>query len=114
MKKTLLLSLFTAVYAIFFSLGMACSWNLLGIALAFGMDGWRVIEQYPRFLPFCVITGLLSLIAIIAAFILNIKVSKKLSFSKMAWTAELFCAFAVSFPLAIQWIWLFAFLQKTL
>ena len=112
MKKTLLPSLFAVTYAIFFSLGITCLLNLFGIAVAFGIDGKRVIEQYPRYIPFCLVVGFMSLIALFVIFMLNRKLSKKVAFSKKTWILEFLSAFVFSIPMVSLWIQLFAFLHK--
>lgn len=112
MKKALLASLFAVMYAIFFSLGITCLWDLFCIAVAFGIDGKRVIAQYPRYIPFCLVVGFMSLIALFVIFMLNRKLSKKVTFSKKIWILEFLCAFVFSIPMAPLWIQLFAFLQK--
>ena len=112
MKKALVASLFAVIYAIFFSLGITCLVNLFGLAVAFGIDGKRVIAQYPRYIPFCLIVGFMSLIALFVIFVLNRKLSKKVTFSKKIWVLEFLCAFVFSIPMVPLWIQLFAFLQK--
>jgi hypothetical protein len=115
MKKTLnfvLYSLFTAFYAAFFSLGLACLLQLLGVALGVAIDGSAVIRQYPRLIPFCLIVGIICLIALIALGFLNAKFSKKLNYTKAVWIIQSACAAIVSVPMIMLWERLFEFLQK--
>lgn len=111
-SKFVLYSLFTALYAIFFSLGMACLWQLFGVALGVALDGRAVIRQYPRLIPFCFIVGFVCLTALIALAFLNAKFSKKLNYTKAVWIIQFVCAFAASIPMIMLWARLFEFLQK--
>ena len=115
MKKSLnfvLYSLFTAFYAAFFSLGMACLLQLFGVALGVAIDGSAVIRQYPRLIPFCLIVGVICLVALIALAFLNAKFSKKLNYTRLVWIIQFACAFAASIPMIMLWERLFEFLQK--
>lgn len=113
MKKFLLALVFAITYAIFLSLGLECTLRLLGAAMGISLDGPSVIEQYPRFIPFCIVVGIIALAAIVGTFILNLIVSEKFEFTKNLWTAELILAFVISLPLIKPWEMLFEFLQKT-
>ena len=106
-------SIFAAAYALFLSLGLTCLLNLVGIIFASAIDG-GVIDEYPRFIPFCYIIGVLSLISIVVCFVLNIKSASKSGFTGKVWAIEFICAFAASFPMAALWEMLFGFLQKIL
>ena len=115
MKKSLnfvLYSLFTAFYACFFSLGVACLLQLFGVALGVALDGQTVIQQYPRLIPFCLIVGIICLIALIALAFLNAKFSKKLNYTRRVWIIQFICAFAASIPIIKMWEIMFGFLQK--
>ena len=107
-----LYSLFTAFYAIFFSLGLACLLQLFGVALGVAIDGSAVIRQYPRLIPFCLIVGIICLIALIALAFLNAKFSKKLNYTKPVWIIQFICAFVISIPMIKVWEMLLGFLQK--
>ena len=106
-------SIFAAAYALFFSLGLTCLLNLAGIIFASAIDG-GVIDEYPRFVPFCYVIGLLSLISLAVCFVLNKKLALKLGFTGKVWAIELICAFAASIPMVALWDMLFGFLQKIL
>lgn len=115
MKKSLnfvFYSLFTAIYACFFSLGVACLLQLLGVALGVALDGQTVIRQYPRLIPFCFIVGIICLIALIVLAFLNAKFSKKLNYTKTVWIIQFVCAFVISIPMIKVWEMLLGFLQK--
>ena len=115
MKKSLnfvFYSLFTAFYAIFFSLGLACLLQLFGVALGVALDGQTVIQQYPRLIPFCLIVGVICLVALIALAFLNAKFSKKLNYTKAVWIIQFVCAFVISIPMIKVWEMLLGFLQK--
>lgn len=115
MKKSLnfvFYSLFTAFYTIFFSLGLACLLQLFGVALGVAIDGSAVIRQYPRLIPFCIVVGILCLIALAALGLLNAKFSKKLNYTKTVWIIQFVCAFVISIPMIKVWEMLLGFLQK--
>lgn len=109
MKRTV--SIFVAIYALFFSLGLTCLLNLAGIMLASTIDG-GVIDEYPRFLSFCYVIGLLALIALVVCFVLNKKYASRSGFTGKVWAIQFICAFAVSIPMVALWDILFNFLQK--
>ena len=115
MKKPLnfgLYSLFTAFYTAFFSLGLACLWQLFGVALGVAIDGSAVIRQYPRLIPFCFIVGFVCLTALIALAFLNAKLSKKLYYTRNVWIIQFACAFVISIPMIKLWEMLLGILQK--
>ena len=113
MKKYFLAIIFVIAYAIFFSIGLECLLNLLGFSMAISLDGPPVTKQYPRFIPFCSIVGIFALASIIVTFILNLKASEKLGFTKKIWWMEIVIAFVISIPMIKPWEMLFEFLQKT-
>lgn len=114
MKKILLASAFIIAYAAFLSLGMECLLNLLSVFMAICIDGGAVTKQYPRFIPFCFIVGILALVALVAIFVINIKASDRFGFTKKLWWAQMIIAVVVSVPMIKLWETLFDFLQKTL
>ena len=113
MKKIILTLVFVMAYAISLSLALECLLNLLATALAISLDGSAVTKQYPRFIPFCLIVGIIALAVIIVTFILNLKVSKKFAFTKRLWVSEIIIAFVISIPMIKPWHMLFEFLQRT-
>ena len=114
MKKILLASAFIIAYAAFLSLGMECLLNLLSVFMAISLDGGAVTKQYPRFIPFCIIVGILALVALVAIFVINIKASDRFGFTKKLWWTQMIIAVVVSVPMIKLWETLFDFLQKTL
>ena len=114
MKKSLLILAFVIAYASFLSIGLECLLNLLGLAMAISLDGAAVTEQYPRFLPFCVITGLLALVLLIATAVLNLKISEKYGLTRKIWITQSIISVVISIPMVKLWEILFDFLQKTL
>ena len=114
MKKTniLLAFVFTVAYAVIVSLEMICLLNLLSVAFAISLDDGSVVQEYPRFIPFCVALGLLALAAGIILFVFNFKLSEKLNFTKKIWRAEIISALFISIPLIKLWEMLFGYLQK--
>ena len=113
MKKISLALAFAMAYAIFLSLGFECMLRFLGAAMAISIDGSSVTRQYPRFIPFCLVAGIVASAAIIGIFILNVIASEKNELDKRLWTAELILAFVISLPMIKPWEILFDFLQKT-
>ena len=96
--------------AAFLSLGLECLLNLLGLAMAISVDS---SAQYPRFIPFCIVCGIVALLGLIAMLILNIKLSEKLNFTKTIWILEYAFALILSIPMIKLWEILFEFLQKS-
>ena len=111
MKKSTIIYFPVAILtnAAFLSLGMECLLNLLGLAMAISLDS---SPQYPRFIPFCIVCGMVALLGLIAMLILNIKLSEKHEFTKSVWIFEYVVAFVVSVPMIKLWEMLFEFLQK--
>ena len=96
--------------AALFSLGIECLLNLLSLSMAISLDS---VVKYPRFIPFCIVLGIVALLGLIAMLILNIKVSEKLGFTKTIWIFEYVIALVLSLPMIKLWEMLFDFLQKS-
>ena len=111
MKKTtyIILPLFILANAAFLSLGIECLLNLLGSVMAISLDS---TPSYPRFIPFCIVLGIVALLGLVAMLILNIKNSEKFNFTKSVWIFEYIFAFAFSIPMIKLWEMLFDFLHK--
>ena len=107
MKRNVVVILFTAVYAVILGLGFYCFLNVLLLGMLGGTN------DYPRFVPFCIIVGYAALAALIAVFIINLKLSKKINFTKWTWVIQTVCAVILSVPTLWLWALLFNFLQKT-
>jgi len=113
-KSAVLGSVFGIAYALIFSLGMACLLDLLGIAMGVAIDGGRVADRYPRFIPFCLCLGILALISVFILIFVNIRVGGKYSFGYRTVCLEAIWAFVLSVPFMGLWAELFAYLQRML
>ena len=114
MKKTIKIVayfLFVIAYASALSIGMECLLNLFGISMGIALDS-NTVNQYPRFIPFCVVVGFLALVSLLLIVILNIKVSEKLRYTKRSWFIQSVLAFVVSIPMIKLWEMLFEYMQK--
>ena len=109
MKKVTYIILSILANAALFSLGIECLLNLLSLSMAISLDS---VVKYPRFIPFCIVLGIVALLGLIAMLILNIKVSEKLGFTKTIWIFEYALALVLSVPMIKIWDTLFEFLQK--
>ena len=107
MKRNVVVILFTAVYAVILGLGECCFVDVL-LSKMFGG-----ISRYPRFIPFGIIVGYAALGALIAVFVANLKLSKKINFTKWTWVIQTVCAVILSVPMFRLWLLLFNFLHKT-
>lgn len=112
MKKIFIALGFSCIFAISLSLCFECLLHLLGAATALSLDG-SVIAQYPRFIPFCTMAGILALAVIIVALLLNVAAFDKLSLGKALWWLEIITALVASIPMIKLWEMLFDLLQKT-
>jgi hypothetical protein len=113
MKKTIFYVIFTISYASILSLGAECLLNLLSVTMAISLDGGAITDKYPRFIPFCLIVGVVTLILLISLIALNVKFSNKLKYCKNIWIAQSICAFLISVPMIGAWELLFRFLQAS-
>ena len=110
MKKATYIILSILANAALFSLGVECLLNLLSLSVAISLDS---VAKYPRFIPFCIVLGIVALLGLIAMLILNIKASEKLGFTKTIWLFEYVFALVLSLPMIKLWKMLFDFLQKS-
>ena len=113
MKKFLLTLAFVIAYATFLSIGLECLLNVLGMSMAISLDGKAVTKQYPRFIPFCMIVGLLALVLLVSTFILNLKISEKHGLTKKIGMIQTIIVLVISFPMVKIWEMFFEFLQRT-
>ena len=111
MKKSICVILFVLANAASLSLGIECLLNLLSLSMAISLDS---VVKYPRFIPFCILCGVVALLGLIAMLVLNIKASEKLSFTKLIWLLEYIFAVILSIPMIKLWDMLFEFLQKSI
>ena len=110
MKKATYIILSILANAALFSLCMECLLNLLSLSMAISLDS---VVKYPRFIPFCIVLGIVALLGLIAMLILNIKASEKLGFTKTIWIFEYVFALVLSLPMIKLWEILFDFLQSS-
>ena len=109
MKKIPYIILSILANAALFSLGIECLLHLLSLSMAISLDS---VAKYPRFIPFCIVLGIVALLGFVVMFVLNIKASEKLSFTKTIWIFEYTLALVLSIPMIKIWEMLFEFLQK--
>ena len=110
MKKSICVILSILANAALFSLGIECLLNLLSLSMAISLDS---VVKYPRFIPFCIVLGIVALLGLVVMFVLNIKASEKLNFTKTIWIFEYALALVLSIPMIKIWEILFDLLQKT-
>ena len=110
MKKSICVILSILANAALFSLGIECLLNLLSLSMAISLDS---VVKYPKFIPFCIVLGIVALLGLVAMLVLNIKISEKLNFTKTIWIFEYTLALVLSIPMIKNWETLFEFLQKS-
>jgi len=112
LAKTIIYMLFTSSYIFFFSLGAKCLLSLLGYSFAISLDGKSVISLYPRFIPFCMVLGFLTLSAIGFIGFMNLKYSENLEYTNRVWSIQWGCVFILTLPMIKLWEIVFGFLQR--
>lgn len=112
MKKFLISIAFAIAYATFLSLGSECLLMLLGASMTVSLEDTPVVKQLPRFLPFCMTVGFLSLIALVVIFVINLKASEKFGFTKITWWIQMIMAAIIAYSLMKPWEMLFKYLQE--
>ena len=110
MKKSICVIVSILANAALFSLGIECLLNLFSLSMAISLDS---VVKYPRFIPFCIVLGIVALLGLVAMLALNIKISEKLNFTKTIWILEYAFALILSIPMIKLWEILFEFLQKS-
>ena len=108
-----ILPLLTLSNAVFLSMGTSALLHLLSLSLAIALDGRPVVEQYPRFIPFCIALGIVALLGLAVLLVLNVLVSPRLGFTNAAWIIQYAAAVALSVPLLKLWELLLDFLRAT-
>ncbi len=111
MKKLFIVLAFAIAYATFLSLGSECLLMLLGASMTVSLDDTPVVKQLPRFLPFCMIVGLLALVAIVVIFVINLKASEKFRFTKITWWIQMIMAAVITYSMMKPWEIFFNYLQ---
>ncbi len=112
--KLLFISAFSVSYVLVISMGITCFLNVVGAVLASYAFNEAISAQYPRFIPFCIIAGICALIALIAFFRIDIKLSKKFNFTKKLRFVQIPAVLILSIPLTAVWETLFDHLQTLL
>ena len=103
------LILYTLGHAALVSLGAVCFLNVAAITLSpFGSTG-----SYPRFLPFCVIAGILAFAAWVILFVLNARHLLNHD-THLRWKIALEVALTLLLTIPGMWLWdnLFCWLQR--
>ncbi len=92
------------------SLGLECFWGYYSTVMWFSLDGYPF--PYPRFRVFCIVLGIVCLLALIALFVLNFKAYAKYNFKASVWAFEYIITFVLSLPMVMLWEMLFNFLRE--
>ncbi len=111
-KTGLCALLFTLAGAVLLSLFCECLICFLGLAMAAAWDGDPGAGAYPRFLPFCAVTGLLSAGTLAVLIVLNVVKSEALGYKKSTWIWQTVCVVALALPLIKLWETVFRYLQE--
>ena len=112
-KRILIVALFATVYALLVGLGFECALNLLSLSFSVSIDSGTT-TAYPRFTPFCKAVGFSSLVALVGAVVLNIKLSDRLEYTDNMWKIQTALAVVLTLPMVKLWELLFEYLQRTL
>ena len=72
MKKVTYIILSILANAALFSLAIECLLNLLSLSMAISLDS---VIKYQRFIPFCIVLGIVAWLGLVAMLVLNIKIS---------------------------------------
>lgn len=112
--KIAICSAFTLSYALLLSLGSECLLNLMGAVMSFSLDGKAITELYPRFIPFCICTGVICAAGLIGLAILNFAQYDKIGYTKQIILTQTVCSIALSIPMVKIWEWLFDLLHTAL
>ena len=111
MKKIskLFVALFILLNSAVLSLGLECLLCFPGSTDTV-YDGSHLL--FPRFFLFCIVLGILCLLALIALFVLNFKAYVKYNFKASVWAFEYIISFVLSLPMIKLWEMLFVFLRE--
>lgn len=113
MKKisNIYISLFILANTVVLSLGLECLLCFPGSTVAVTVYD-RSHLLFPRFFLFCIVLGIICLLALIALFILNFKAYVKYNFNPSLWVFEYIISFVLSLPMIKLWEMLFVFLHE--
>ncbi|MBQ7779148.1 MAG: hypothetical protein IJ404_01515 [Clostridia bacterium] len=106
-NKLLFVILFALVYAVVLSFGIECLFQCIGI-----MGTSVFAEHSPWVYWSSFIAGILSVVALIAIFILNFNLSDKFGYNKYIWWIQSILALVLAFFLVEPWEMLFGLLQE--
>ena len=114
MKKYLIIFAYVVAYASLLSLGIACMLFVLSLSMSFGPDSGSgsAAKVYPRFFPFNIILGFVSLISLIGIFVFNLFTSEKNGYTKKTWCVQMITSVALALPMIELWLTLIEFLWK--
>ena len=111
-NKKIMVFVFTVIHVIIFSLGVACFLGALGTMLGASLDHVNPWKEYPLFMPFCVIVGLVSFVLFIITLALNIRFIGKAELSNKVWIVEVLCTLVALIPMLYFWDMVFEILGK--
>ena len=103
-------ALFTLGHSLVMGMGLACLLRLLGMAMAMSLDS-SVVEEYPRFLPFCLLLGLGALVGLCLLTLFNLRTAKRVGYTKVTWSIQVALVLLLALPSARMWTELLSFLQ---
>lgn len=101
--KFVVVCVFTAIYTLLTSLGAACFLGAWGAAVGASLDHANPWKAYPYFMPFCVITGYVALIALFVAIVWNIVIAHKYDMTFKAWLVEIITPIVALYPMLYIW-----------
>lgn len=107
-KKAAIIAVFTAVYTVIVSLGIACFLGALSISIG-SYNPWKA---YPYYMPFCVITGLVAFIIFLLAIVWNIAIVQKNDLQSRWWIIEFITPIVLLIPMLFVWDFVFGILRK--
>jgi len=105
------ISLFILINSAALSLGLECLLCFPGSTVTVTVyDGSHLL--FPRFFLFCIVLGIICLLALIALFILNFKAYVKYNFKASVWAFEYIISFVISLPMIKLWEMLIIYLRE--
>ena len=102
------------VYGLLISFLVWCSFQFLGLVLAAAIFGSTILREYPRFIPFLLITACVDLCLLVWVVQKNYQYSQQLEFTARMWVCQITISCLLSAGLFEMWDILFAFLRKIL
>ena len=108
MKKRMVIIAFALAYAVFLSMGLACLYGVAGTCMTVGPDPSL---EYPRFVPFCLVVGGISLAVFAGLLLLNRLTAEDVGYTGKAWVMQFFAVLVLSFPMTMLFGWLLRWLS---